>query len=344
MRRFLALPGIALLLATMIVTPAAARGVAHHTAAHAFTVGLVTDVGGINDKSFNHLAYLGFQQAGTLYHIKGTYVESHAPTDYVPNLTYYARQGTGLTIGVGFLMASAMYQVARQFPHRKFAIIDSAPADAKGNPHNLKNVANLFFKEQESGYLVGVLSGLMEKDHVGRAMHNTIGYMGGVSIPPVNRYIAGYIQGARKVDPTIGIRGNYSQSFIDQAKGKQIGLQQISSGTDILFAVAGSSGLGYLEAAHERSVYGIGVDADQGGLGPYVITSALKKVDVAVRLIIRQAQTGHFRAGDHLFSLKNSGTGFAPPARIVPRSIISQVNVYRRLILSGKIVPTTVIH
>lgn len=344
MRRLAMIPAVAILLVTCVITPALARSTGAHVAASQFSVGLVTDVGGINDKSFNHLAYVGFQSAEVRYHVKGSYVESHAATDYVPNLTYYARRNSGLTIGVGFLMESAIYQVARAYPQRKFALIDGAPSDAKGNTHNLSNVANLFFKEQESGYLVGVLAGLMEKRHVGRATHNVIGYMGGLSIPPVNRYIAGYIAGAHRVDPSIRVLPAYSQSFTDQAKGTQIGLQQISQGADILFQVAGSSGLGYLAAAQQRNVYGIGVDSDQHFLGPHIITSALKKVDVAVQLIIHEAQTHHFRGGDHLFSLKNGATGYAKPSAVVPASIVAQVNAYQRMIAQGKIVPPTAIH
>jgi basic membrane protein A len=240
-------------------------------------------------------------------------------------------------------MANAIYQVAKQFPKQKFAIIDSAPADAKGNTANLPNVANLFFKEQESGYLVGVIAGLMEKNKVGKATHNTIGTMGGISIPPVNRYIAGYVAGAQKVDPGIKILVGYSQSFTDQAKAKNIGLAQIGQGADILFQVAGASGLGYLAAAQEKAVYGIGADADQGYLGSHIITSALKRVDVAVRDTIHDAKTGRFKAGDHIFGLSNNGTGFAKPAAVVPQSIVSQADAYEKKIAGGQIVPPTTI-
>ncbi len=302
-------------------------------------VGLVTDVGGLNDKSFNHLAYVGVKASQTKYGITPKVVESTSQASYVPNLTHFAQQHDSLVIAVGFLMANAVYQVAKEYPSVHFAIIDSAPTNAKGQTVNLPNVANLFFKEQESGYMVGVIAGLMEKEHVGKATHNEIGYMGGISIPPVNRYIAGYVAGAQKVDPGIKILGGYSQSFTDQNVGKQIGLTQISSGADVLFQVAGSSGLGYLAAAQEKNVYGIGVDANQGYLGNYVITSALKKVDVAVEQTIHDVQMGKFKAGDHTFSMKNNATGYAPPSSVVPKSIVAQANAYAKKIASGSIVP-----
>lgn len=339
MKRILLLGGVASLLLAASVSPVGARGLAAHPARAKYRVGVVLDVGGVNDKSFNHLAYLGMQAAKRAYGIDARYVVSTGQSQYVPNLTQFAQQRYNLVIGVGFLMQSAMYQVAKKFPRTKFAMVDGAPQGPSGATVNLKNVANLFFKEQESGYLVGVIAGLMEKSKVGKAKRNTIGYMGGLSIPPVNRYIAGYVAGAKKVDPGIKILSGYSQSFTDQNKGREIGLQQINSGADILFQVAGASGLGYLAAAQQRGYYGIGVDADQRYLGKFVMTSALKKVDVAVKLTIRQAMTGKFKGGDHRFSLLNGATGFAAPASYVPKSIVAQAKMYERLIRTHKIVP-----
>lgn len=323
----------------ILITPVAARGLGSHQTAKKLTVGVVLDVGGVNDKSFNHLAYLGLQQAIAKYHVSGTYVVSHSEADYVPNLTNSA-QHNDLTIGVGFLMTTAMHQVASQFPNRKFGMVDGCPTlSTGGNCANLSNVANLFFKEQESGYLVGVMAGIMERNKVGNATHGKIGFMGGISIPPVNRYIAGYVAGARQVFPRIKIVGGYSQSFTDQGKGNQIGRQQISQGADILFQVAGASGLGYLSAAQQASRYGIGVDADQSYLGRFIVSSALKKVNVAVRLTIHSAQDGTFRGGNHLFSLKNNSTGVGKFSPVVPAFVRATVKSYARLIKQGKIVP-----
>jgi basic membrane protein A len=183
----------------------------------------------------------------------------------------------------------------------------------------------------------------MEKEKVGAARHNTIGAMGGMSIPPVDRYIAGYIQGARAADSNIKILLGYSGSFTAAPPAFVIGLGQIARGADILFQVAGSSGLGYLQAAQQKNVYGIGVDADQSYLGAYIMTSAIKKVDQAVVGIVGDVVSGSFKGGDHTFSLKDDATGYGTVGSMVPPSIIAQVNAQEQLIAAGKVVPTTVI-
>jgi basic membrane protein A len=334
---------------TCLIPLAATLLPAHHASARtahaAARVGLALDIGGRDDKSFNQLAYEGAQEAQQKYGITFSYVTAPSISDqiYLQNLSTFARQGYNLVIGVGFLMAKAMYKAAKAYPNTHFALIDSAPSDAKGNTVNLPNVANIFFREQESGYLVGYMAGLMEKGKVGAAIHNTIGAMGGISIPPVNRYIAGYIQGARAADPSIKIKLGYSGDFNDQGKALNIGLAQIAQGADILFQVAGGAGLGYLKAAQKKGGYGIGVDADQSALGPYIMTSALKKVDKAVLLTIGRTQAGSFKGGDNLFSLANAATGYGKVGSFVPNSIILQVAAQAKLIASGKIVPVTVI-
>ena len=323
---------------------AGASSVATH--AHAsLKVGLVLDVGGRDDKSFNQLAYQGDVAAGAKYGFKPEYVQSSAISNpiYYANLSSFAKRKYDLVIGVGFLMAQAMYQVAKAYPSIHFALIDSQPADAKDNSVVLPNVANIFFKEQESGYLVGYMAGLLEKGKVGAATHNTIGAMGGVSIPPVNRYIAGYIQGARAADPSIKIRVGYSGDFNDTSKALNIGQGQVARGADILFAVAGNAGTGYLKAAQQKGRYGIGVDADQSFLGSFMMSSALKRVDQAVQLTVGAVADGKFKGGDNIYSLQNNATGYGKVGKFVPQSIISQVKAQQALIASGKLVPTTTI-
>jgi basic membrane protein A len=342
--RRLAIP---LLLTLAVAMPASAgavlRAVSHADASSRF--GLVLGVGGREDEGFNQLTYEGALIARTVYGINFDY--ALASTDstqwYAQNLERFARQGYDPVIGVGFELAQAMLQTSRAFPKTHFALVDAAPADARGNTVNMKNVANLLFQAQESGYLVGYMAGLMEKGKVGAARHNTIGAMGGVSSPPVNQYIAGYIQGARSAEPDIKILLGYSQSFTDEGPAYKIGLNQIARGADILFQVAGGSGLGYLRAAQQKNVYGIGADADQSFLGPYIMTSALKRVDQAVVLAVRSVVKGTFRGGDNIFSLKNNGTGYGTVGSMVPQSIIAQVNAQEQLIAAGKVVPTTVI-
>ena len=327
-----------------------AQGASAHVAAArshaaALRIGLVLDTGGRNDKGFNQLAYEGAQTAQTMYGIQFSYVTTTTVSDalYYQNLASFARQKYDLVIGVGFLMENAMYKVSKAYPNEKFALIDGAPTDPKGNTVNQPNVANLFFREQESGYLVGYMAGLMEKGKVGAATHGVIGTMGGIPIPPVNRYIAGYVEGARAADSSIKIKLGYNGDFNNLGKAENIGLGQVAAGADILFAVAGGAGNGYLKAAEKKGVYGIGVDADQIFLGPYIMTSAVKKVDKAVLLTIAAVKNGTFKGGDNLFTLKNDATGYGTVGKMVPAGIIAQVKAQAALIAAGKIVPTTVI-
>jgi basic membrane protein A and related proteins len=267
-------------------------------------VGLVTDIGGLNDRSFNALANKGLKDAQAQLGIEGRVLISKSNADYTPNLTTLAQQKYDLVISVGFLMAEATEKVAGKFPDTKFAIVDGSAAGMKSKP---TNVEGLLFAEQEAGYLVGYLSGLYAKDN----NVTTVGSIGGQKIPPVDHYIAGYQAGAKKADPAIKTLNGYSQDFVDQAKCKEIALDQISKGAKVVFQVAGQCGLGVLDAAKEKSVQGIGVDADQGYIGPQVFTSALKKVDVAVFNAIKGVQEDKYTGGqDVLNNVKSGGIGY----------------------------------
>lgn len=303
-------------------------------------VGLVTDVGGLNDKSFNALANTGRLDAQSQLGATTSVIESKKQEDYVPNLTTFAQQNYDLVIGVGFLMTNSVWKVAKQFPNVKFAIIDGAPANDKGDTENLPNVANLFFKEAEPGYLVGVIAGLMAKNKVGKATHNTVCSMGGIPIPPVDHYIAGYQDAVKTVNPSATILNGYSNDFVDQAKGKEVGLNHIGKNCDILFQVAGGSGLGYIAAAKEKGVYAIGVDADQKDAAPgTVITSALKRVNKAVFDTVKAVKDGKYKAGDNFFSALNDGIGYGTLDPVIPSDIKSAVEQALSDIKSGKITP-----
>jgi basic membrane protein A len=320
----------------MVATSCGALGVGGPS----IKVGLVTDIGGLNDKSFNALANQGRLDAQSQLGVTTSVIESKKQEDYVPNLTTFAQQGYDLVIGVGFLMTNATWTVAKQFPNIKFAIIDGAPANAKGDTENLPNVANLFFKEQEAGYLVGVIAATMAKNKVGKATHNTVCSMGGIPIPPVDHYIAGYQDAVKTISPTTTILNGYSNDFVDQAKGKEVGLNHISKGCDILFQVAGGSGLGYIAAAKEKGVYAIGVDADQKDAAPgTVITSALKRVNKAVFDTAKAVKDGKYAAGDNFFSATNDGIGFGSLDPIVPADAKAAADQALADIKSGKIKP-----
>jgi basic membrane protein A and related proteins len=300
-------------------------------------VGLVTDIGGLNDRSFNHLAYVGLQRAEKELGIKGRVLTSKSNADYVPNLTTLAQQNYDLIIPVGFLMADATTAVSKQAPNAKFAIVDVDATSLKGKP---TNVEGLLFKEQQAGYLAGYLAGLYAKDN----KIKVISSVGGQKIPPVDHYIAGYQAGAKAADPGIQTLNGYSQDFVAQDKCKEIALNQIAKGAGVVFQVAGQCGLGALDAAKEKGKQGIGVDADQGYLGSYILTSAEKKVDVAVFNAIKAAQKGTFNGGqDTINDLSNNGVGFGK-LNAAGQKYASQLQKVAADIKSGKIsnIPDTV--
>jgi basic membrane protein A and related proteins len=271
----------------------------------AIKVGIVTDIGGLNDRSFNQLANEGLERAKSELGVEGRALTSKSDADYIPNLSTLAQQKYDLVIGVGFLMSDAIATVAKQFPDTNFAIIDYPSAELKGKP---ANVRGLLFKENEAGYLVGYAAALYVKDKGG---DQVISSVGGQDLPAVQAYIAGYQAGAKAVTPDIKTLNGYSQTFVDQAPCKEIALNQIAEGSQVVFQVAGQCGLGALDAAKEKGVLGIGVDADQGYLGDHILTSAQKKVDVSVFETAKAVQDGSFAGGeDQVFDLKNDGVTY----------------------------------
>jgi len=299
--------------------------------------GLVTDIGGLNDKSFNFLANKGLEDAESQLGTTGRVFISKSNGDYIPNLTTSAQGQNDLTISVGFLMGDATATVAKKFPNNNFAIIDFSASALKGKP---QNVQGLLFKEQEAGYLVGYLAGLWAKDNNA----TTVSSVGGQKIPPVDHYIAGFQKGAKDANPGIKTLNAYSQDFVDQAKCKEIALDQISQGSKVVFQVAGQCGLGALDAAKEKGVQGIGVDADQSYLGEHVLSSALKKVDVAVLDAIKRSQQGDFKGGtDVIATVKNGGVGIGKLSA-EGQKYADQIKQVQDDIASGKIsdIPDTV--
>jgi len=337
-KRWLTFTVLAVVTVLLALAVSAIRG-SSASAAHkaSFSACLVTDIGGLNDKSFNHLAYVGLLRAEKAG-VKGRVIQSQSSNQYIPNLKTCAQSGAGITIGVGFLMTDAMDAVATSFPNSKFAIVD---VDVTTLKHKPKNVEGLLFREQQAGYLVGYAAGLWAKQKNAKA----IGSVGGIKIPPVDRYIAGYQFGAKKADPGIKTLNDYSQSFTAQAKCKEAALNHIAAGSVVEFQVAGSCGLGVLDAAHSKGIFGVGVDADQGYLGPWVMTSALKKVDVAVYNAISSAKAGTIKTGvNKQFGADINGVGYGKWSPRVPASIKSAVAAQYRLLKAGKIkgIPATV--
>lgn len=303
----------------------------------AIKAGLVTDIGGLNDRSFNFLANKGRLDAQKKLGVDTRVLLSKSNGDYVPNLTTLAQQQYDIITAVGFLMADATNTVASKVPSANFAIIDFSAAGLKDKP---KNVQGQLFAEQEAGYLAGYLAGLWAKDNNAKVISS----VGGQKIPPVDHYIAGFQAGAKKAYPQIQTLNGYSQDFVDQAKCKEIALDQIAKGSKVVFQVAGGCGLGALDAAKEKGVQGIGVDADQSYLGDHILTSAEKHVDLAVFNAIKAVQDDTFKGGtDVLNNVANDGVGLG---KIGPagQQYADQVEEIRQQIADGEIkdIPDTV--
>jgi basic membrane protein A len=298
-----------------------------------FKVGLVTDIGGLNDHGFNHLSYQGLLQAESQLGVKGTVLQSQSGSDYVPNLTRLAAAGNKLVIAVGFLMAAPLQQVALKYPNTHFAIIDSPGGTA---PDTAKNIEGIDFAEQQAGYPAGYLAGLYLKAH----NYTTASTVGGQSIPPVNLYIAGFQAGVKAADPSAKLLNAYSQDFVAQDKCKELALNQINAGSKVVFQVAGACGLGAISAAVQNKDQAIGVDADQSYLSTqYVLTSAEKKVDVGVFTAIKNLQNGKF-SSNLQEDITNGGVGIGKigPAGAQYQSRINDIIAKMK---SGAIKPPT---
>lgn len=302
-------------------------------------VGLVTDVGQLNDRGFNQLAFQGVKRAESELGIERRVLESASDSDYVPNMSSLAEEGFDLIIGVGFAQGEAVDTVATEFPDTRFVIID---VDQQSLPHKPTNVVGLLFKEEEVGYLAGYLAALTAKREPGP---DVISSVGGMKEPPVDRFIAGYQAGAEKAVPGIQLLNGYSQDWDDLAKCKEQALNQIASGSSIVFQVAGGCGLGALDAAKDKGVWGIGVDADQSYLGQHVLTSAQKRVDQAVFQTIESVQDGTWEGGRNaVFGLEQDGVGLGKISADVPAADREAVDAVAQQIVAGEIekIPTTV--
>jgi basic membrane protein A and related proteins len=304
--------------------------------------GLVSDVGRFNDKSFNQSALDGLNKAKSELGAETRAIESRAAGDYVANLSSLARQDYGVAIGVGFLMAEGVNTVARRFPDANFAIVDYSVmdppfTDPEKNVATATNVRGLTFATNENSYLIGCMAAMMVKKAGGKQV---ISAVGGVDIPTVSIFIAAYREGATACNPGIKTLIGFSQDFVDQAKCKEIALNQIAQGSQVVFQVAGGCGLGALDAAKEEGKWGIGVDKDQSDLGPHILTSAVKRVDVSVFETIKAIQDGTFEGGtDAVFNLENEGVAIGTTSDKVTQDILDKVEELKQQIIDGEIKP-----
>jgi basic membrane protein A and related proteins len=314
-------------------TPAETGAATDTAAEEPIQVGLVTDIGGLNDRGFNELANQGLEDAIAQLGVEGRVLESKSDADYIPNLSELAESGFALIVTNGFLMGDATRQAAESFPDTNFAIIDFGYSEEEALP----NLQGLVFREQETGCLVGVIAALTSES-------GTISTVGGQKIPPVDRFIAGYQACAMEANPDIELLNAYSQEFVATAPCKEIALDQIANGSDVVFQVAGGCGLGALDAAKEQGVWGIGVDKDQAFLGDHILTSAVKRVDVAVFTAYEAQANGTFEGGGvTVFGLAEDGVGLGEVSDEVPQDVLDTAEDFRQRILDGELeLPETV--
>jgi len=308
--------------------------------------GLVLDVGGLGDDGFNDSAYAGLKRAEKDFGVKGDYLESTAPTDYTDNLTQLAENGFNPVIAVGFLMTEDLTTVSKQFPDTQFAIVDSVV--------ETPNTMDLVFREQEGSYLAGIVAGLMtqEKTEYTNPDDKVVGFLGGQTGPLIEKFEAGYVAGVESVCPDCKVLVQYAgaspEAFNDPAKGKEISLQQIDQGADIIYHASGNTGAGLFEAASDEKIFAIGVDLDQAKLFPKdpILTSVVKRVDNSVYQTIDDVSKGEEPKGTTVDrGLKEKGISLAPFGRFdkdVPQKVKDEVETARNDIIAGDIkVPDT---
>jgi basic membrane protein A len=313
-------------------------------------VGIVFDIGGKDDRSFNAAAWAGVKcaESGTLPDGKTSCgkpalgivlrdVEPGNPTSIEPAMRAFAERGYDLIIGVGFAQAPIMEMVAKDYPNIHFAIIDGVS--------QLPNVASLVFKEHEGSYLVGILAAKTTKT-------NVLGFVGGMDIPLIHRFEKGYEEGAKSINPNIQIVQNYvgvtDSAWNNPGKGKELSLAQIGKGADVIFTAAGNSGLGAFDAVEQSGKvngrathFVIGVDSNQNMVKPgFVLTSMIKRVDNAVYDIVKLVVEGQFQAGFHVFGLESEGVGYVIDQYnkdLVSPEAIQAAEEAKRKIIAGQI-------
>jgi basic membrane protein A len=293
-------------------------------------VGIVFDIGGKDDRSFNAAANTGVVRAKQDFPIILRDVEPGDPTSIEPALRAFAQYGYNLTTAVGFAQGPILKEVAKDYPQLHFVLID-AVADSS-------NVASLLFKEHEGSFLVGMIAAYTNKTGI-------LGFVGGMDIPLIHRFLTGYEEGARYVNPNIKVLRNYvgitDAAWNNPGKGRELANSQYERGADVIFQAAGNSGLGVFDAAESYNKFAIGVDANQNWVKPgRILTSMLKRIDNAVYNIVKDEVEGKFKGGVHIYGLENDGVGYAMDEHnrhLVPEWVIEKVEQAKRDIIEGKI-------
>ena len=290
-----------------------------------FKIGLITDVGGVNDGSFNQSAWEGLEKAGEELGVEVNYLESATDADYQPNMETFVDEDYDLIISVGYMLADATREAAEANPDTKFAIIDDSSID-------LPNVTSLMFKAEQASYLVGYVAGLTTKT-------NNIGFVVGMTNETMNQFGYGYCAGAIDANPDITVQQFNANSFADSATGKTMANTAITNGADIVFQAAGATGLGVIEACQEAGVYASGVDSDQSSIAPKtVLTSAMKRVDNAVYDAVQELIDDKLEGGVQTFDLAAGGVDIAPSQDLISDDVIKAVDEVKEKIISGDVV------
>ena len=308
-------------------------------------VGIVFDIGGKNDRSFNAAAWEGVQRAEKDIGICLYDVEPGNPTSIEPAMRAFAEKNFDLIIGVGFAQGPIMQSVATDYPNIKFAIVDGVIFETDGKTPK-SNVASLIFREHEGSYLVGMIAASKSKT-------GTIGFLGGMDIGLIHRFAKGYEEGAKAVNPKVNVIVNYvgvtDGAWNNPGKGKELSLAQIEKGADVIFTAAGNSGLGAFDAVEqygrgpngEANKFVIGVDSNQNAVKPgFVLTSMVKRVDNAVYDVVKEVNAGRFEGGFHVFGLDKDGVAYAMDQNnkaLIPQDVIQRVEQARGEIVSGQI-------
>ncbi|MDR2767718.1 MAG: BMP family ABC transporter substrate-binding protein [Treponema sp.] len=294
----------------------------------ALKVGLVTDVGGVNDQSFNQSAWEGLQRFRDESGSVVSYIESKDESNYSPNIDTYVDQEVDLLWGIGFMMGDAIAQAGKDYSDMQFAIIDYAYSPDQV-PNN--NVTGIVFSAEECSFLVGYIAGKVSKT-------GKVGHVNGIASPTMESFAVGYYAGVLTANPGAVVMGQYSGSFGDPAAGKNIANQYFAAGADIIYQAAGGTGAGVIEAAREQGKWAIGVDIDQNYIAPdNVLTSALKRVDNAIYDVSNSMLKGAFKGGGTLlYNLKNSGVGYATTGNHIPPEVIAEVEAIKAKIISGE--------
>ena len=293
-------------------------------------VGIVFDIGGKDDRSFNASAWEGVKRAAQDFPIVLRDVEPGDPTSVEPAIRAFAERNYDLVIGVGFEQMPVVERVAKDYPNVNFVIIDGVI--------DLPNVTSLIFKEHQGSYLVGMIAAM-------KSQTGTIGFIGGMDIPLIHKFATGYAEGARSVNPKINVLENYvgvtPAAWNNPGQGKELAIAQMGKGADVIFTAAGNSGLGAFDAAEQNNRFVIGVDSNQNWVKPgFVLTSMIKRIDNAVYQIVKERVEGQFKNGIHVYGLENEGVGYALDQyneKLIPPEVLQKVEAAKQDIINGKI-------